>query len=146
MNPIDLEGALRSRLITSTTGLVQGVWNTQGPANIKLTKGGDPTIVFTLVSMIIDDSFSSNAAEITYQVSMMDHGDNPESAVRAVYDKVMGDSSGTDNAPTFGLHRWQATGMGDLEDSWFTATTVRTFHDINTWHWAIEFSVHSQEK
>lgn len=145
VNLIDIETAIHARLGTSTTGMVQGVYNTIGPSTASIKKGTDPYVVFTHVSGVADDTFTTNGFEDVYQVSIYAPRGDDSADARAVIDKVYGDSSGTDNAPTVGLHRYTLTGLAGSDDCIMVADRRGTLHTLTEYHWFYTFRVHIQE-
>lgn len=146
-NPFAPEGPMRARLLThvALTTAVQGVYNTVAPDDISLGRGKMPVVVITHVSTPFNDSFQYNAVTATYQVSVYDSKLNGDDAAKTIVGYVIGNSEGTDNAPTYGLHRWQMTGVTDTAASLMRGLECRSLHDGDTLHYAITFEVEIQE-
>lgn len=146
-NLVTLEKAIADRLTVSLIGDIQGAaHNTLAPDTAELAQGSKPLVVFTLVSGTYEDTtFSTNVATAVYQVSVYDHRANGLVNLSAVYGKVYGNSEGTDNTPTVGLHRWKITGITDIADCRVEAVNFGTQHDAETLHYWQTFRVYAAE-
>lgn len=146
-NPFAPESAIITRL-KSHVALVtatQGIYNTVAPDDITVARGADPFVVMTHISGETDDTFEGNVGRSLYQVSVFDHRSNSTNNAKTVVGYIIGDSEGTDNAPTYGLHRWKISGVTDMGDALMRWVRYGTQHDESTWHYFIEFEVYVPE-
>lgn len=144
---VEIEAKIQARLNASPIiPAAQAAWNTQGPPDDMVAPGGKPFIIYTMLSIDYSVSgFVDNAAEIVYQVSVFDHRANGYAAIADVVGKVTGDSEGTDNSPTYGLHRWLITGMTDTADCRMEIVSGFTQHEADAFHYALTFKVTATE-
>ena len=146
MNSVLLESAIRTRLIQSMTAssvTVQGVWSTVAPPGKEIKQGGDPLIVFELLSGTMDDTFSANGVLCTYRVNIYDHRGNSTTNAKPAYDAVIGNGTPT-SAPTVGLHRWEATVSGQS----ITQAELKRFgygHSGDILHYWADFEIYAHE-
>ena len=144
----DVEAKILARLNASPiVPAAQGAYNTVSPNDVQIAIGSKPYVVFTLVSgTYADSTFEKNVATAVYQVSIFDHRGNGSVNLYDVAGKVFGDSSGTDNAPTYGLARWKITGMTNVEDCMVEHVDFMTQHEPDALHYWHTFRVTATEK
>lgn len=139
--------AIRSRLLSDAT-LVTAVQTVAVGAvadDLQLASGSKPVVLITQVAGNFDlSTFTNNIADGEYQVSVYDHRSNGTNAMQTVLGRVWGDSSGTDNTPTYGLARWTMTGSS-IEDAFVEPSTYGVQDDRNTLHHFLTFNVRVTE-
>ena len=144
-NPFAFESSIHNRLNTGViAAAVQGVWNTKAPPDIKVKRGGDPYIVFSLEDGEYDPAFQTNSGDSIYRVSVYDHIVNGRSA-KDVAALIYGDSEGTDNAPTVGLARWFIPAVSDIATAIVRPLRFGTLHTEDVLHYWQTFEVAIQE-
>ena len=147
-NPeVQVEEKLFARLNASPiVPAAQSAWNTQAPPGTQIEPGSKPLIIFTMISADFSvGSFEKNAGEIFFQVSVYDDRTNGYANISDVVGKIRGDSEGTDNNPTYGLHRWLITGMTDTADCRMELVSAFTQHEADSFHYASTFKVTATE-
>lgn len=146
-NLIEIESKIADRLNASPiVPAAQGAWNTVAPPTIQVADGSTPLIIYNLVSAVASDTFVDNSLSCVYDVHVYDHIINGLPNLTDVYGKVYGDSKGTDNNPTYGLHRWLITGMTNTVDCRVVFLNVRTQHEPDILHYVLTFSIEVAEK
>lgn len=145
-NLIEIESKIADRINASPiVPAAQGAWNTVAPPTIQVADGSTPLIIYNLVSAVASDTFVENSLSCVYDVHVYDHIINGLPNLIDVYGKVYGDSEGTDNNPTYGLHRWKITGMTDTADSFVECLSIRTQHEPDILHYVLSFSIEATE-
>lgn len=145
-NPFSFDASIYTRLVSTTSGLVQGVWNTQAPPGIKLTAGGAPYVIMELINGTFDPTtFSVNIAEATYRVSVYDHDENGLVPSHTIISRIFRDSEGTDNAPSTGLARWKIPAVTDVATALLRPEEFGTQHSEGVLHHFMTFSIEVQE-
>ena len=145
-NLIEIESKIGDRLNASPiVPAAQSAWNTVAPPTTQVADGSTPLIIYNLVSAVASDACDQNGMSCVYDVHVYDHINNGPPPVTDVYGKVYGDSGGTDNNPTYGLHRWKITGMTDTADCFVELLSVRTQHEPDILHYVLTFSIEATE-
>jgi hypothetical protein len=112
-NLLDLDTAIRLALVSATTGLVRGVYKMMAPENTKIEVGSLPYVLFLVEDFDLSpETFDGVSMSVTYQVQMVDHRDNGDGPVAAVWDAIVGNAVPPAQA-TSGLHIRQLTLSGD---------------------------------
>jgi len=151
-NPWAPEGAIITRLKShvALVSATQGIFNTVAidgdGTEISIGAGLQPFVVMTHVSGTFSNTtFRTNIASSLYQVSVFDSPMNGDDAAKTVAGYVFGDSEGTDNNPTFGLHRWQISGVTDMANATMVAESYGTLHTADALHYWMTFSIENVE-
>jgi len=151
-NPFAPEGAIITRLkshvalVTATQGIFNTVAVDGDGSDITIGPGKQPFVVLTHVSGTFGNTtFGTNIASSLYQVSVFDHKNNGDDAAKTVAGYVFGDSKGTDNNPTYGLHRWTISGVTGMADSMMTADSYGAPHTDKALHYWMTFSIENVE-
>lgn len=147
-NPFAPEGAINNRLQShvALVSATQGIYNTVAPDDITIGAGLQPIVVVTHISGTFEDTtFRTNIGRSLYQVSVFDAKSNGDDAAKTVAGYIFGDSEGTDNDPTYGLARWQVSGVTDMANAYITPQAYGTAHDAETLHYWMTFEIEVQE-
>jgi hypothetical protein len=113
-NLLDLDTAIRLALVSATTGLVRSVSKIMAPSGTKAAAGLLPYVVFLAEDFDTDpQTFDSDALRVVYQVQIIDHADNEDGPVAAVWDAIVGNANPPSTLATSGLHRRRLTLSGD---------------------------------
>ena len=112
-NLLDLDTAMRLALVSATTGLVRGVYKIMAPEGTKVEVGSLPYVLFLVEDFdLTPETFDGVSMSVVYQVQTVDHRDNGDGPVSAVWDAIVGNAVPPTQA-TSGLHRRQLTLSGD---------------------------------
>lgn len=146
MNIVEIDKKIVDRLSAAPlAAATQGAFNTIADGDAAVAPGSRPLIIVTHVSGVGGDTFDTNIGESVYQVSVFDHRANGMVNIADVVSKVFGNSYGTDNAPTYGLHRWKMTGMTYNADCMLARDQFGTQHTADELHYWQTFKVTAQE-
>lgn len=146
-NPFAPEGAINNRLQSDVTLLaaVQGIYNTAIPDDLSIRNTLKPIVVVTHLSGSFDDTFVNNMVSHEYQVSVFDSRNNGVVPAQTVLARIIGNSRGTDNNPTYGLHRWQVSSVSGMENARMRGRQVGAPHDAEAYHYWVTFAIEVQE-
>ena len=146
-NPFIFEPSIGDRLNAATIAAAsQGAWNTVAPPSIRATPSSDPYIVYEMIAADFDTmTFQTNIVEVVYRVHVYDHRKNGIVPAIGLVSLIIGDSEGTDNAPTYGLHRWKIPAVTDAATAMMRSVDAGTQHEEDRLHFWVDFAIENQE-